>query len=164
MAHEDFFLKVDTEKGGAVKGEAQDADHKDEIDVIGWSWGMAAPTSAAGQRKGRAAISHLTVRKRADSASTALMGAAARNDKIKTAVLTARRGGKGPQTFLKITLRNAFVTAYDVEGEGGLNGGGVVEKLKIAFERITVDYTAQGADGQPRGGTSFEETWAPAEA
>lgn len=163
MAHEDFFLKVDTEKGGAVKGEAQDRDHKDEIDVIGWSWGMAAPTSAAGVRKGRAAIQHLMVRKRVDSASTALMGAVARNDKIKTAVLTARRAGSGQQTFLKITLSNAFVTAYDVEGEGGQQGPGALERLKIAFERITVDYTPQGPDGQPRGGTSFEETWTPTE-
>ena len=163
MAHEDYFLKVDTEKGGAVKGEAQDSDHKDEIDVIGWSWGMSAPTSAAGLRKGRAAIHQLVVRKRVDSASTALMGAVARNDKIKTAVLTARRAGKGQQTYLKITLRNAYVTSFEVEGEGGEEGPGTVEQVKIAFERITVDYTPQGADGLPRGGTSFEESWSPTE-
>lgn len=163
MAQEDFFLKVDLEKGGAVKGEALDADHKEEINVIGWSWGMAAPTSATGLRKGKATIAHLVVRKRVDSASTALMGAAARNDRIKTAILTARRSGGGQQTFLKITLRNAFVTAFEVQGEGELQGNHTLEQLKIAFERITVDYTPQGSDGQPRGGTSFEETWAAAE-
>jgi len=163
MAHEDFFLKIDTERGGAVKGEAQDREHKDEIDVIDWSWGMSAPTAAAGQRKGRAAIHQLVVRKRTDSASTALMGAVARNDKIKTAVLTARRAGAGPQTFLKITLRNAYVTSFEIQVEDGREGPGTVEQLKIAFERITVDYTPQGADGQPRGGTTFEETWSPTE-
>ena len=161
MAHEDFFLKVDTEKGGAIKGESQDQDHKDEIDVIGWSWGISAPTTATGVRSGKAAISHLVVRKRVDSATTALMGAVTRNDRIKSAVLTARRAGKGQQQFLKITLKNAFVTAFEVESEGGLEGAGTLEQLKIAFEKITVDYTPQGADGQPRGGTSFEDSWAP---
>jgi type VI secretion system secreted protein Hcp len=163
MAHEDFFLKVDMEKGGAVKGEAHDQDHKDEIEVTGWSWSMSAPTSASGMRKGRAALHQLVVRKRVDSASTVLMGATARNELIKSAVLTARRAGKGQQTYLRIALRKAYVVSYEIEGEGGLQGGGTVEKLKFAFERITVDYTPQGADGQPRGGTTFEESWAPVE-
>jgi type VI secretion system secreted protein Hcp len=163
MNHEDFFLKIDTEKGGAVKGEAQDRDHKDEIELLGWSWGLSAPTSATGMRKGRAAVHQLVVRKRADSATTALMGAVARNDKIKTAILTARRAGSGQQTFLKMTLRNAYVTSFEIEGEGGIDGPGTVERLKLAFERVTVDYTPQGPDGLPRGGTSFEETWSPSE-
>jgi type VI secretion system secreted protein Hcp len=163
MAHEDFFLKIDTERGGAVKGEAQDRDHKDEIEVLGWSWGLSSPTSAAGLREARSAVHQLVVRKRADSATTALMGAAARCDNIKTAVLTARRAGKGQQTFLKMTLRNARVTSFEIEGEGGVDGPGTIERLKLAFERVTVDYTPQGPDGLPRGGTSFEATWAPGE-
>lgn len=163
MTHEDFFLKIDTERGGTVKGEAQDREHKDEIELIGWAWGLSQSTTATGMRKGRAAVHQLVVRKRADSATTALMGAVARNDKIKTAVLTARRAGNGQQTFLKMTLRNAYVTSFEIEGEGGIDGPGTVERLKIAFEKVTVDYTPQGPDGLPRGGTSFEETWAPGE-
>lgn len=163
MAHEDFFLKVDSEKGGAVKGEAQDRDHKDEIDVIGWSWGLSAATSTTGLTTGRAAVHQLVVRKRTDSASTALMGALASNAKLKTAVLTARRAGKGQQTYLKITLRNAYVTSFEIQADGSDEGAGTVEQLKIAFERISVDYTPQGPDGQPRGGTSFEASWSPVE-
>ena len=33
---------------GAIKGESQDSAHKDEIDVVGWSWGMRAQTEMAG--------------------------------------------------------------------------------------------------------------------
>lgn len=164
MAHEDFFLKLEMEKGGVLKGESHDQEHKDEIDLIDWSWGMSAPTSATGMRKARATIHNLIVRKRVDSASTALMGSVARNDKIKAAILTARRAGKGQQNYLKITLHNAYATSYEIEGVGGADGGGAVERLKLAFERVTVDYTPQGADGQPRGGTSFEASWAPADA
>lgn len=165
MAHEDFFLKIETERGGIVKGEAQDHEHKEEVDLLGWSWSMSAPTSATGIRKGKAAAHQFVVRKRADCSTTALMGAVSRNDKIKAAVMTARRAGdKGkPQTFLVITLRNAFVTSFEVEAEGGVQGPGTIERLKLSFERITVDYTPQGADGLPRGGTTFEDTWATVE-
>jgi type VI protein secretion system component Hcp len=89
------------------------------------------------------------------------MGAVARNDRIKTAVLTARRAGAGQQTYLKITLHKAYVTSFQIDGEGGEDGGGTVEQVKFAFERITVDHTPQGPDGQVRGATSFEESWSP---
>lgn len=163
MAHEDFYLKVDSKRGGVIKGEAQDRDHKDEIDVLGWSWGMAAPTSTLGLRKGRAAPQQLVIRKETDSASTPLMAALSSNDELKTVVLTARRAGKGQQTYLKITLRNAYLTSFEIQGEGGEDTPGTTELVKFAFERITVDYTPQGPDGQPRGNTSFDDSWSPSE-
>jgi type VI protein secretion system component Hcp len=32
----DIFIKI-----GDIKGESMDKAHKDEIDVLNWSWGMA---------------------------------------------------------------------------------------------------------------------------
>ena len=32
----DMFIKI-----GDIKGESRDAKHKDEIDVLSWSWGMS---------------------------------------------------------------------------------------------------------------------------
>lgn len=163
MANEDFFLKLDSERGGAIRGESKDQDHKDEIDVVSWSWGLSVPTSVAGQRKARATIHQINVRKRIDSASTALMAAAANNDKLKTAVLTARRAGGGQVDFLRVTLRNAYLTSVDVAGTGGEQGTGTIEDLKLAFENIRVEYFPQGADGAKRGATTFEASWAAAE-
>ena len=37
----DMFIKI-----GDLKGEAQDQKHKDEIDVISWSWGISNSGSA----------------------------------------------------------------------------------------------------------------------
>ena len=41
----DMFMKIDD-----IKGESVDKTHKDEIDVLAWSWGVIAvghrPTSA----------------------------------------------------------------------------------------------------------------------
>lgn len=163
MANEDFFLKVESEKGGAIKGESQDQDHKDEIDVVNWSWGLSVPTAAAGQRKARATIHQVNVRKRIDSASTALMAASAHNDKLKSVVLTARRAGGGQVDYLRVTLRNAFLTSVDVAGSGGAQGTGTLEDLKLSFESIRVEYFPQGADGAKRGATTFEASWAAGE-
>ena len=43
MAQVDMFLKLTN-----IKGEAQDAKHKDEIDVLTWSFGMSQSGSAHG--------------------------------------------------------------------------------------------------------------------
>ena len=36
----DMFLKVKGAKHGDINGEAQDQKHKNEIEVLAWSWGM----------------------------------------------------------------------------------------------------------------------------
>ena len=77
MAHEDFFLKVDSEKGGAIKGEAQDSDHKDEIDVIELVLGNVGPHVGhrPAQRAGQRSSSWWSASD-ADSASTRADGGA----------------------------------------------------------------------------------------
>lgn len=159
MALGDMFLKVDSAKQGPIKGEAQDEKHKDEIDVLGWSWGMRAQTAmGGGGASGKATLRELNVIKRVDSASTGLMSAMRNNDLIKKAVLTIRKSGSSPIEFCKITIEKGRITALDVEaGEGGAGGPAeLVEKLSFAFQKIGVEYTPQGADGQPRGAMLFE--------
>ena len=54
MASVDYFLKID-----GIKGESGDSKHKDEIDVLSWSWGetqqgasgQGRTTSRAGFRR-----------------------------------------------------------------------------------------------------------------
>jgi type VI protein secretion system component Hcp len=50
----DMFLSVKGAKSGPIKGESQDTAHPDEIEVLGWSWGMQGKaTSAAARREER---------------------------------------------------------------------------------------------------------------
>ena len=37
----DVYLKVQTKRAGAIKGESRGKDHLDEIVVHGWNWGVA---------------------------------------------------------------------------------------------------------------------------
>ena len=74
-----MFLMVKGAKGGLIKGEAQDDDHKGEIEVLQLVVGHAGAgrRSAAARATGKATVHELKIVKRIDSASTALMARAA---------------------------------------------------------------------------------------
>lgn len=156
MALGDMFLKVDSAMHGTIKGEAQDATHNNEIQLVSWSWGMRANTSLGGAGAGgRSTLHELNVDKRVDCASTALMSVMRNNENIKKAVLTVRKAGGSPLEYLVITLENARITSIDVETGGSGDEAEINERLSFAFQRINVEYVPQGPDGQPRGSTVF---------
>jgi len=149
MATADMFLKV---KG--VTGESSDADHKGEIEVVSWAWGMEAPASVAtGQALGRATLSELHVVKRVDQSSPTLMTYLRSNKEIAEAVLIVRKAGSGPLEYFKIELENARLTSLRAES----HGPELVEHLQIGFSKIRVSYTPQGATGARGGGTNVFE-------
>ena len=69
-----MFLSVNGAKHGQINGESQDDKHKNEIEVLAWSWGMQGkPSLGGGGATGKATIRELRITKRVDKASTALM-------------------------------------------------------------------------------------------
>lgn len=151
----DVFFKVDCARQGPIKGESQDEKHKDEIDVLSWSWGMRAQTTIAGGAAGKATLNELVVDKRLDCASTALMSAMRNNELIKQAVLTMRKAGAVQHEFCKVTIKNGRITAIDIHcDEPGTSS--YTERLSLAFQSLKVEYIPQGSDGQPRGAMQFE--------
>ena len=92
-----MFLMVKGAKHGLIKGEAQDDQHKDEIEVLSWSWGMQAKAIARRRHRHREgdhqrAEDREAGRQRLD----ALMSALRTNELIQKAVLTLRKAGKTP--------------------------------------------------------------------
>jgi type VI secretion system secreted protein Hcp len=153
MARGDVFLKIETQTKGLVKGESHDEIHLEEIDVVSWSWGMRAHTDmSAGGKAPKADLDELDIRKRVDSASTALMAAVRNNEKIKTATLTVRKAGGTALEYFKIKIDDARITLLHLESTDELP----LERLTIAFKKINVEYVPQGQDGRARAGMSFE--------
>ena len=156
----DMFLMVKGAKCGLIKGEAIDDIHKGEIEVLRWSWGMQAKSSlGGGAASGKASVRELSVVKRIDSASTALMSALRSNEPIQKAVLTMRKAGKTPLEYLKITIEQGRVTALDVEAGDANGGADVLENVSFSFNKINVEYVPQGKDGQAMGGTIYSDQW-----
>jgi type VI secretion system secreted protein Hcp len=156
----DMFLMVKGAKHGLIKGEAEDKDHKGEIEVLSWSWGMQGKSSlGGGVATGKATMRDLRITKAVDSASTALMQALRTNEQIQKAVLTLRKAGKTPLEYMKITIEQGRVMALDVDAGDTQGSANLVEKVSFSFNKITVEYTPQGKDGQPQGSMLFEDQW-----
>lgn len=157
MAKSDIFFKVDGARHGPIKGDSQDSSHRDEIEVIDWSWGMKASTamSSAGDAA-KVTINELNITKRVDSASTALMSAMRNNEPIKKGLLTVRKAGGTQMEYMKFTIQNGRVTHYDLRS-GDVGGElAMIEHVSFSFQRVSVEFIPQGSDGARRGGMLFE--------
>jgi type VI secretion system secreted protein Hcp len=152
MPYGDMFLKLESAKAGAVKGEAMDSVHGGEIDVVDWSWGMSSPhTLSSGGAAQRTALSELKIVKRTDLASTALMAVMRNNDPVTKAVLTVRKAGGKAVDYLVVTIKKGRITQFEI----GSQSEELTESLAIAFEEIDVEYKMQDEKGGQKGATHF---------
>jgi len=161
----DMFLMVKGAQHGLIKGESQDKSHKDEIEVLAWSWGMQGKAHlSGGGSTGKASMHDLKITKRVDSSSTALMLALRTNEPITKAVLTLRKAGKTQLEYMKITIEQARVMSLMIDGGSESNGSGVggageLERITFSFNKIEVEYVPQDKDGFAKGGMKFEDQW-----
>jgi type VI secretion system secreted protein Hcp len=141
------------------KGEAQDSKHKDEIDVLSFSWGATNSGSshlAGGGGAGMVDVQDLTFTKYTDKSSSELLKACHQSTPIKKAVLTVRNaGGKNPVEFLKITLSDLLVSSVSFGASGGDDRP--TESVTLNFTKIEYGYTDQKIDGTP--GSNFGFTY-----
>ena len=156
----DMFFKVKGAKHGDINGEALDQTHKNEIEVLSWSWGMQGkPSLGGGSASGKATMRELRIVKKIDKASTALMSALRTNEVIKEATLTLRKIGTSKLEYFKIKIEDGRVMSLDVEAGDKDGKPALYERVSFSFNKISVEYTPQGGDGMPQGSTTFEDVW-----
>ena len=142
---------------GTIKGESQDARHKDEIEVLSWSWGVSQSGTMAhggGGGAGKASFHDFTFTHHVDKASPALMRACATGEHIKDATITVRKAGKGQQEYLVIKLTDVLVTSVSmsVSAEGDATSEGVA----LVFAKVDLEYKPQKPDGSLDVGIHFQ--------
>jgi type VI secretion system secreted protein Hcp len=138
----DIFAKI-----GDIKGESQDAKHKDEIEVLSFSWGVSSSESsstAAGAGAGKATFKDLTIVHVVDKASPLLLKACATGTHLKDATITHRKAGKGQQEFLVVKLNDIIITSVS---HGGSAEQSSAETVSLAFAKVDFEYFPQKADG-----------------
>jgi type VI secretion system secreted protein Hcp len=144
-----MFLKVQ-----GVTGEVADADHKGEIEVVSWSWGMQGSSSVTtGQATGRTTYTELLIVKRVDQSSPTLMTFLKNNKLVGQAQLTVRKAGKTPLEYFKIELENVRVTSWKTESQEAE----LVERVGLGFSKVRVSYVPQDATGGRGGGANVFE-------
>jgi type VI secretion system secreted protein Hcp len=150
----DYFLKID-----GIAGESTDSKHKDEIDVLAWSWGESNPvhhSGGGGSGGGKVQMHDFNFTAGFSKASPQLMLACASGKHLKSAVLSARRSGKGQQEFLTFSLSDVLVSSYQT---GGAEAGEVfpLDSVSLNFSKIQVEYKEQKASG--KAGGSIKVGW-----
>jgi type VI secretion system secreted protein Hcp len=146
----DYFLKID-----GIPGESTDAKHADEIDVEAWSWGESNAPPAGGGAAGRVQVQDFAFTARLSKASPSLLLACASGKHLKSAVLSARREGKGQGDFLTFSLSDVLVSSYQAGGSEAELGS--LDSVSLNFSKIEVEYKQLKADGTLAG--SIKAGW-----
>jgi type VI secretion system secreted protein Hcp len=139
----DMFMKV-----GQIKGESKDKVHKDEFDVLSWSWGMSNSGSAqqgSGMGAGKVNVQDLTFTKYIDKGSPDLMLVCCNGKHIDKAVLTVRKAGEQPLEYLLITMEDLIVTNVSTGGSAGADR--LTENVTLNFAKVKVQYKEQTSTG-----------------
>ncbi|WP_169732492.1 Hcp family type VI secretion system effector [Derxia gummosa] len=147
-----MFLRVESARAGALKGEANDREHAGWMDISGWAWGMKAQQAMGNASAQRTSLDSLVVTKSVDSATTGLMTVMRTNDPVKKAVLHVRKAaGKLPMVYFEVTIEQGRITDYDISNAGEE----LVERIEFSFKKISIDYTGQTAAGGKVAPTNF---------
>jgi type VI secretion system secreted protein Hcp len=149
----DQFLEVD-----GIKGESKDKTHKDEIDVLAWSWGASQSGSfhtGGGGGAGKVSVQDMSITKWVDKSSHALLQLCCNGDHVKHCTLTVRKAGKKPLEYIIIKMEKVMVTSVSTGGSGGEDQ--LTENVTLNFAKVHFKYTPQKDDGS--GDAAVELKW-----
>src|SRR5437899_7190000 len=167
----DSFLKIE-----GIKGESLDSKHKDEIEVLSFSWGATQPGAFGGGGTGKVSAQDFSFVVKIDKSSPLLFKYLATGAHLKEAVLTLRKAGKDQVDFLKYKFTDILISSFSPSTRaqstgpqphlgGGVPGaiGSVVlattgaggDEVAMAGSGLrarAVEYSVRGANGE---GSSF---------
>ena len=149
----DMFIKM-----GDIKGESVDAKHKDEIDVLAWSWGGSQSGTThmgAGGGSGKVNVQDLSLTKWVDKASPILWKQMCTGTHIKESTLIVRKAGGKPVEYIKLVLIDAIISSISTGGSGGEDR--LTENVTINFAKFKLDYVPQKEDGSAQ--PAVQMTW-----
>src|SRR6201996_3317776 len=113
----DIFLKLDP-----IKGESLDDKHKDEIDILSWSFGESQSGtfhSGSGGGAGKGNVQDLHFTHFVDKATPELFKVCAKGTHIPKGTLTIRKAGDKPLEYLKIDMEEVLVSSVSTGGSHG---------------------------------------------
>src|SRR5574342_1218817 len=113
----DMFIKI-----GDIKGESVDSAHKDEIDVLAWSWGLSQSGTThqgTGAGAGKVNVQDISFTKYIDKSSPVLMLYCCNGKHVPEATLTVRKAGENPLEYLIIKMTDLIISSCSTGGSGG---------------------------------------------
>jgi len=149
-------MAIDTHiKFDGVDGEATHKDHKGEVQVLAWSWSLSnatAVTAGGGSGKGKAEPGEVSFMHSYDKASPILAKKCAQGAHFKEVIMTSRKAGEGQKDFLKVTMKEVYITSVQPSGS---SGGDISENVTMSYGSIDFAYKAQDEKGALTGEVKF---------
>jgi type VI secretion system secreted protein Hcp len=146
QAASDIFLKLD-----GIEGETTQKDHKGEIEIESWSFGMSRPVGGpggAGARSvGKLCVTEIALMKLFDKSSPAIITNMVSGKLIPKGTLsfTQNVGDSSPQTYLTIELTGILISGYQVSGSGGDRSA---DSISLRYSTAKMSYKPQDNTGK----------------
>ncbi|MCX5689834.1 MAG: type VI secretion system tube protein Hcp [Planctomycetota bacterium] len=145
MAAFDAFLKID-----GIKGEAPDEKHKDEIELVSFSWGATnagAHSAGGGGGAGKVSMQDFHFTMKVNKASPNLMQHCCTGKHIPSAFLTVRKAGGTQLEFVKVKFSDLIISSFQTGGSAAGSDVLPTDQISFNFTKIEYDYCAQKKDG-----------------
>jgi type VI secretion system secreted protein Hcp len=145
----DNFLKID-----GIDGESTDDKHKNWIEILSYSFGVAQMASSSAQSAtssgtgGRADFQDLSIVKSMDKATPKIFLACAKGETIKEVTLELCKAGGDKQKYMEYKLSDVIISSTSTGGGGG---GDPTESVTFNFGKIQETYTQINREGRPAG-------------
>jgi type VI secretion system secreted protein Hcp len=149
MSTSDYLLVLN-----GIKGEAQDAQYTQAIEIDSWSFSAHNASTAAfgtGSGAGKVSLGDIQLSKKiVDIATCSLFKALCTGKVVADGVLHCRKKAGGDDgaaqvEYLKISLFNCTITSVSLGGHGSATG--VSESISMSYEKIQFEYYGQKPDG-----------------
>lgn len=137
----DYFLKLD-----GIQGESTADGHKDEIQILSFSWGASNVSSVAGtggSGAGKVDLSDLSIMIYFDKATPKFFKSVCAGTHIKTGTLTATKSGANNKPYLKVDLKELFVTSLQISASSEIP----TVSVAFTYNEIKMDYSTQNEQG-----------------
>ncbi len=149
----DILLKLD-----GVKGESKIDQHKEEIDVLSWSWGCSqsgTTHTGGGGGSGKVAVQDIHITKYLDAASSTLFRFSCNGKHVAKGTLLVRKAGEKPVNYLQIDMEEIIITSVTMGGSGSEDR--LTENISLNFSKFKFEYFTQEDTGSK--GKSAPLSW-----
>jgi type VI secretion system secreted protein Hcp len=137
-----YFLKLD-----GIAGESADAKHKEQIELVSFTWGATQTVRApggGGGGAGKAQLKQFEFLMRVNKASPQVFLAVMSGRHLKEASLSITRGAaKAALDWLKIKFSDVLITSYEQAGDED----GPHELVAFDFAKVELSVTPQTGPG-----------------
>jgi type VI secretion system secreted protein Hcp len=144
-------------KLGDVKGLADDANHKEWIELLSVHQNVSrnvSPTSKPKEQQTQSQVQFgaIVIQKKADVSSPELVLAAAQAKTFPEVTIDmVRQGEKGREVYYQIVMKDVFISDYSImAADHGKDGGGAqnIETVSLVFNEVKWSYKQADTKGK----------------